>query len=343
MGLQGTAGNTGAQGAQGYTGPAGSSAGSASTWSQYPATQNVDMSNFSLINWAGGNSTGQITVSNSTNNLTLGNFSGITMTATFGNININNSSGATVISNSADAINLTTSSNDIILTSGNNINITTNNATGTLPGAAILSLIDMSPTSTGALGSILFSISNGTVVASAGKPGVFVYDFYGATDGNGIVIQSLFNDITLTSGSNINLNTASNINLTADTGISLSSNVTITNGLTINNGFRPLYALVTGTSLTTGTTPAITNTNYGTYFNITNSGFNALTLPTSTYSTDSNAFWVLRNNTSSYLSITTTYTGTGGGGSGSLVIPPANSTTIMFTSNTSGSDAYTFF
>jgi hypothetical protein len=113
--------------------------------------------------------------------------------------------------------------------------------------------------------------------------------------------------------------------------------------LAITNGYRPLYALVTGTSLTTGTTPPISNTNYGTYFNITNSAFNTLTLPTSTYSTDSNAYWVLRNNTSSYLSITTTYTGTGGGGSASLVIPPANSTTIMFTSNTSGSNAYTFF
>jgi len=117
----------------------------------------------------------------------------------------------------------------------------------------------------------------------------------------------------------------------------------INGGLTIRNGFRPLYALVTGTSLTGGTTPSITNTNYGTYFNITNSGFNTLTLPTSTYSTDANGHWVLRNNTSSYLSITTTYTGTGGGGSASLVIPPANSTTIMFTSNASGSNAYTFF
>jgi hypothetical protein len=122
-----------------------------------------------------------------------------------------------------------------------------------------------------------------------------------------------------------------------------STALDINGGLTIRNGFRPLYALVTGTSLTGGTTPSITTLNYGTYFNITNSGFNTLTLPTSTYSTDSNAFWVLRNNTSTYLSITTTYTGTGGGGSATLTIPPANSTTIMFTSNTSGSNAYTFF
>jgi hypothetical protein len=133
---------------------------------------------------------------------------------------------------------------------------------------------------------------------------------------------------------------------TGSVGIGTSAPATaldVSGGLTIRNGYRPLYALVTGTSLTPSTTPAITSNNYGTYFNITNSGFSTLTLPTSTYSTDANAFWVLRNNTSSYLSITTTYTGTGGGGSATLSIPPANSTTLMFTSNISGSAAYTFF
>jgi hypothetical protein len=129
-------------------------------------------------------------------------------------------------------------------------------------------------------------------------------------------------------------------------GVNTSAPVTaldVSGGLTVRNGFRPLYANVTGTSLTTISTPAILATNYGTFFNITNSGFNTLTLPSSTYSTDSNAYWVFRNNTGSTINVTVTYTGTGGGGTGSMTIPPATSTTLMFTSNTAGSNAYTFF
>jgi hypothetical protein len=129
-------------------------------------------------------------------------------------------------------------------------------------------------------------------------------------------------------------------------GVNTSAPVTaldVSGGLTVRNGFRPLYANVTGTSLTTASTPAILATNYGTFFNITNSGFNTLTLPSSTYATDSNAYWVLRNNTGVYLYVTVTYTGTGGGGAGNVSIPPATSTTLMFTSDAAGSNAYTFF
>ena len=84
---------------------------------------------------------------------------------------------------------------------------------------------------------------------------------------------------------------------------------------------------VTGTSLTNATSPAISTSTYGTYYYITNSGFNALTLPSITSSSDTGAFWVLRNNTSSYLSVTLT-----GGGSLSspLVIPPSNGVTIVW-------------
>jgi hypothetical protein len=188
---------------------------------------------------------------------------------------------------------------------------------------------------------------------TAGGPGLVVIIPNAAISFGSFGSQTIdaSSNFTLTATSNLRL-VASNVGINQTTPLypldvsgtgRFTSNVIINNGLTISNGFRPLYGLVTGTSLTPATTPAITSSNYGTYFNITNSGFNTLTLPTSTYSTDSNAFWVLRNNTASYLSITTTYTGTGGGGSGSLTIPPANSTTIMFTSNTSGSNAYTFF
>jgi len=119
-----------------------------------------------------------------------------------------------------------------------------------------------------------------------------------------------------------------------------ASNVNVAVGTKIN------ILTVTGTSLTPSTSPAITASKYGYYYNITNSRFNTLTLPTSSASTDSGSFWVLRNATQSYLNITVTYTGTTGDGSASsgvVTIPPANSLTIAFTSSGSGSGAYTFF
>ena len=85
---------------------------------------------------------------------------------------------------------------------------------------------------------------------------------------------------------------------------------------------------VTGTSLTSSTTPALTGSNNGTYFNITNSGFSAITLP-STSGLSTGAFWVLRNNTSAYLSVTITYT-SGSGITSPIAIPPANSATIAW-------------
>jgi hypothetical protein len=82
---------------------------------------------------------------------------------------------------------------------------------------------------------------------------------------------------------------------------------------------------VTGTSLTSGTTPAISTSTYTTYYNITNSGFNALTLPATS---DTGAFWVLRNNTSVYLSFNPTYTS--GSGPVTITIPPSSGVTIAW-------------
>jgi hypothetical protein len=71
---------------------------------------------------------------------------------------------------------------------------------------------------------------------------------------------------------------------------------------------------------------------YGTHFNITASTLTGITLPTITWSTDSNAYWVFRNNTGTYLSITFTYTGSyTSAPTNPVAIPPANSTTIMMT------------
>lgn len=97
--------------------------------------------------------------------------------------------------------------------------------------------------------------------------------------------------------------------------------------------------IVTGTSLTSGTSPAISTATYGKYYYITNSGFNALTLPADTTGSTLGSYWVLRNSTSSYLSITVTNLG---GLATPLVIPPSNSVTIVVTT-ASSSPAYVLF
>ena len=120
---------------------------------------------------------------------------------------------------------------------------------------------------------------------------------------------------------------------TGGTGIFGNANMTfngtqldVSGGLTVRNGFRPLYMNVSGTSLT------VPSNSFGTHYNITNSAFSALTLPTINWSNDSNGYWVFRNNTSSYVSTTVTYTSAGTTApTNPVVIPPANSTTIMVT------------
>lgn len=108
----------------------------------------------------------------------------------------------------------------------------------------------------------------------------------------------------------------------------------VTGGIPTSTNWRLDLRNVTGTSLTSATSPAITNSTYGAYYYITNSGFANLTLPNITSTTDTGAFYVLRNNTSSYLSVSLT----GASGlpaaslpSSPLVIPPSNSVTLVWT------------
>ena len=132
---------------------------------------------------------------------------------------------------------------------------------------------------------------------------------------------------------------------TGGTGVFGNANLTfngsqldVSGGLTIRNGFRPLYSNVTGTSLT------VASNSFGTHYNITNSGFSALTLPTINWSNDSNGYWIFRNNTSSYLSTTITYTTAGTTApTNPVVIPPANSTTIMVTYPSGTTSNYVLF
>jgi len=101
----------------------------------------------------------------------------------------------------------------------------------------------------------------------------------------------------------------------------------VNGGVTIRNGYRPLYSNVaSGTSLT------VAANSYGTHFNITTTTLAAITLPTIVWSNDSNAYWVFRNNTANYLPITFTYTSAGTTApTNPVTIPPANAATMMLT------------
>lgn len=74
-----------------------------------------------------------------------------------------------------------------------------------------------------------------------------------------------------------------------------------------------------------GTSLALESSNYNTYFYITNSAFNAVTLPATTATSAGGSFWSLRNATAGNLSITLTNTLTL---VSPLVIPSGNSTTL---------------
>jgi hypothetical protein len=120
--------------------------------------------------------------------------------------------------------------------------------------------------------------------------------------------------------------TLSNGNLGVNTTTPVTA-LDVNGGVTIRNGYRPTYSNVSsGTSLT------INANTYGYHFNITTSSLTGITLPTVTGSTDSNAYWVFRNNTAGYLSITFTYTTAGTTyPANPVTIPPANSLTMMVT------------
>jgi hypothetical protein len=117
--------------------------------------------------------------------------------------------------------------------------------------------------------------------------------------------------------------------LSGPTGASGPTGPSGTNGTTGATGPVSTYVSISGI---TGTSLTVTTSTYGTYYYITNSAFNALTLPGSPSGT-SGSYWVLRNNTSTYLSITITNQATSTPTS-PLVIPPSNSATIVWNGTT---------
>jgi hypothetical protein len=83
---------------------------------------------------------------------------------------------------------------------------------------------------------------------------------------------------------------------------------------------------ISGTSLT------LAASNYNNYFYVTNSAFNAMTLPSSTATTLGGLFWSVRNATGGNLAITLTNTLTL---TSPLVIPSGNSATLAISGTTS--------
>jgi hypothetical protein len=80
-----------------------------------------------------------------------------------------------------------------------------------------------------------------------------------------------------------------------------------------------------------GTSQTLSSANYNNFFYLTNSGFNAVTLPATTATTNGGNFWTLRNSTSAYLSITLTNNLTL---TSPLTIPPYNSVTLAISYTT---------
>lgn len=90
--------------------------------------------------------------------------------------------------------------------------------------------------------------------------------------------------------------------------------------------FRPNYSNVTSSSL------AIPTSSYGSLFNITSSSLASITWPAVNFTNDSNYYWILRNNTAGYLSITNTYTTAGATSLPQpMSIPPGTSVNVLVT------------
>ncbi len=166
-------------------------------------------------------------------------------------------------------------------------------------------------------GPIYYSFGNPLTVTSENNVGITAGDAVRIVSANALTLSNQnFGGIILqtptTTGVGINTTTP-------------ATALDVNGGITIRNGYRPLYSNVaSGTSLTVAANA------YGMHFNITTTALSAITLPTIVWATDSNAYWVFRNNTSSYLPITFTYTGTyTTAPANPVVIPPANSVTML--------------
>jgi sugar lactone lactonase YvrE len=159
--------------------------------------------------------------------------------------------------------------------------------------------------------------------------------------GNGAFASTM---VFQTNGGGVSLAERMRIHTNGFVGINTTTPATaldVSGGVTIRNGYRPLYS-----NVSSGTSFTIPSASYGTHFNITASSITGITLPTGgvSWANDSNAYWVFRNNTSGYLSITFTYTGSyTSAPTNPVTIPPANSVTLMLTYPLASTSNYVLF
>ena len=122
----------------------------------------------------------------------------------------------------------------------------------------------------------------------------------------------------------------------------LRSTNTTTIALGYNTGTNEIAATAAppiALSSITGTTTTVDQVSYGYYYYISNSGFNGITLPSS-IPTDTGQFWVFRNTTVSYLSVTMTNYGSM---TSPISIAPQTSVTIVVSGTGGSSDGYILF
>jgi hypothetical protein len=118
---------------------------------------------------------------------------------------------------------------------------------------------------------------------------------------------------------------------TGESGTQGSTGASGVQGVTGAQGFTgPFGPTSISTSTVSGTTLTLDVAAAGRFYNLINSGFNTLSLPTPP-PTIEGLFWVLRNNTSTYISISSFPAGTTTGIPNPLVIPPSNSVTLVWT------------
>jgi hypothetical protein len=135
--------------------------------------------------------------------------------------------------------------------------------------------------------------------------------------------------------------TVSNIAFTVSGATGLPSNYTLMpyaaatlywNGS--SNRILAPYTGIVNVIETSGSSLTLSSSNYNSLFYLTSNGFNAVTLPSTTATSNGGNYWTLRNATNNYLSITLTNTLSL---TSPLVIPPSNATTLTVsrvTSNT---------
>ena len=171
-----------------------------------------------------------------------------------------------------------------------------------------------------------------TTTGSVNVAGGYFVNGVALTGGSAISTYSNAGAVLFATGTSTGLQGSSNLffSNSSNLGIQTTTPATaldVNGGVTIRNGYRPTYS-----NVSSGTSFTVPSTAYGTHFNITASSITGITLPTVVGSTDSNAYWVFRNNTAGYLSITFTYTTAGTTyPTNPVTIPPANSLTMMVT------------